>query len=286
MGEGQGRRGPSRASLRRSRHRKDSARGGAEAARRGAALGVQRISMLTRTPQHGALPGRRVSPAAHAISRMRFAGGETRAPGGVVDRLPILRARSRFADGKSAVASGRREVPEPHGQPGPAEAAHPRVAGRVALRKGGRTSGTGHMGGPALGRPFDAGIARHADRAPSQGIDHDRLYFSAHVRLPLVEAVARHRNRGESARRRRSGVDGPCGRQGSRFAAPCREAHRRKDRWRAALRRGTDEDAVGNRGFAGGHGRRPRGYGRPVDLARTLSWHDSTASRARRRLLR
>ena len=34
-----------------------------------AAFGVQRISMLTRAPQHGALPGRRVSPAAHAISR-------------------------------------------------------------------------------------------------------------------------------------------------------------------------------------------------------------------------
>ena len=93
-----------------------------------------RISMLTRAPQYGALPGRRVSPAAHAISRVQFAGGETRAPGGVVDRLRILRARSRFADGKSAVAAGRREVPEPSGQPRPAEAAHPRVAGCVALR--------------------------------------------------------------------------------------------------------------------------------------------------------
>ena len=59
----------------------------------------------------------------------RFAGGETRAPGGVVGPLPILRARSRFADGKSAVAAGRREVSEPHGQPRAAEAAHPRVAG-------------------------------------------------------------------------------------------------------------------------------------------------------------
>jgi hypothetical protein len=184
MGEGQGRRGPSRASLRRSGHRKDSARGGAEAARPGAAFGVQRISMLTRAPQHGALPGRRVSPAAHAISRVRFAGGETRAPGGVVDRLRILRARSRFADGKSAVAAGRREVPEPHGQPRPAEAAHPRVAGCVALRKGGRASGAGHLGGPALGRPVDAGIARLADRAPSQGLDHDRLYLSERVRPP------------------------------------------------------------------------------------------------------
>src|SRR5580704_16445666 len=56
MGEGQGRRGPSRPSLRRSGHRKDSARGGAEAARPGAAFGVQRISMLTRAPQHALYP--------------------------------------------------------------------------------------------------------------------------------------------------------------------------------------------------------------------------------------
>ena len=134
-------------------------------------------------------------------------------------------------------------VSAPRPEPTAAQAADPGRADRLDLGGGRAAAHAGGLGGPALGRSVDAGVSRAAARAGADG--RRSCWCSPFGRISCRPGrTARTSPRSRSTRLERPQTECPCRGAGRRQDAAGRgdRAYRCQDRWRAALRRGADQD--------------------------------------------